>query len=217
MIASETFVCQSSFQVICPNDAKNQSRLVTSKHSIDLSDNWSEDNSTSNVETIKRSIFNNEDISDEYDSRAENNSSSVINKTDNSSNPLNFQSENIQKETFQVESGGNSSNVENKTDNSSIDNSSSNETCHPNVVAICQTKPEIVTVTEQRQLCSNKKRERKFDSNPKNFVTTKICITYKDGSWFCKNLVKLIAYEMIFLQNKMLIQVLKGLRFNKEN
>jgi hypothetical protein len=57
---------------------------------------------------------------------------------------------------------------------------------HPNVVAICQTKPEIVTVTEQRQLCA----ERTKSSDAKKSVTTKICVSYADGSWFCKNLVK---------------------------
>ena len=71
----------------------------------------------------------------------------------------------------------------NLKDNSTSDNSTG-QICHPNMVAICQTKPEIVTVTEQRQLCTNEKNE-------KNFATTKICITYKDGSWYCKNLVNI--------------------------
>ena len=58
------------------------------------------------------------------------------------------------------------------------------------MVAICQTKPEIVTVTEQRQLCTNEKNE-------KNYATTKICITYKDGSWYCKNLVNIKNQEKL--------------------
>jgi hypothetical protein len=29
--------------------------------------------------------------------------------------------------------------------------------CHPNIVSLCQTKPEIVTVTEQRQMCGTPK------------------------------------------------------------
>ena len=197
MIASETFVCQTSFQVNCPNDEKNRSRTVTSKHSIDFNDSWSDDNSTNNVETNKRSIFSEEDLYD-YDSST----SSDVNKTDNSTNVDNLKNESIQIGTLNVssnfENGNNSSNLENKSDDSTSD-----EICHPNVVAICQTKPEIVTVTEQRQLCSNKKRRTNFfkedsnhrnlfkdDLNQKSFVTTKICITYKDGSWFCKNLVK---------------------------
>ena len=74
-------------------------------------------------------------------------------------------------------------NHSNLEDNSTSYNSTG-QICHPNMVAICQTKPEIVTVTEQRQLCTNEKNE-------KNFATTKICITYKDGSWYCKNLVNI--------------------------
>ena len=74
-------------------------------------------------------------------------------------------------------------------DNSTVDNyeensdNSTTEICHPNIVAICQTKPEIVTVTEQRQNCSRKR------NGEDQLLTTKICITYKDGSWYCKNLV----------------------------
>ena len=146
MIASETFVCQTSFQVNCPNDEKNRSRTVTSKHSIDFNDSWSDDNSTNNVETNKRSIFSEEDLYD-YDSST----SSDVNKTDNSTNVDNLKNESIQIGTLNVssnfENGNNSSNLENKSDDSTSD-----EICHPNVVAICQTKPEIVTVTEQRQL-----------------------------------------------------------------
>ena len=75
-------------------------------------------------------------------------------------------------------------------DDADAGNSTADKVCHPNVVAICQTKPEIVTVTEQRQICET-------GSGKKNLVTTKICITYKDGSWFCKNLVSLAIQIII--------------------
>ena len=136
MISSETFVCQTSLHVSCPDGQ-------------------------------------------DYSSVQE-----KINLTDRSFGDNLFPSNNQTLEFDDTSVDGDDGNDVSSTDDNSIED----QVCHPNIVAVCQTKPEVVTVTEQRQLCKTGSRRgvEGPDSNP---VTTKICITYKDGSWFCRNLV----------------------------
>ena len=100
------------------------------------------------------------------------------------SHKVNFDDDSFLNSFEETTTFGNLANNHSNLEYNSTSDNSTGQICHPNMVAICQTKPEIVTVTEQRQLCTNEKNE-------KNFATTKICITYKDGSWYCKNLVNI--------------------------
>ena len=59
--------------------------------------------------------------------------------------------------------------------------------CYPNRLAVCHSKPKIVTVTETQQLCG-----KEFQA--KTYRTTKMCITYEHdtdetlvGDWKCLN------------------------------
>ena len=167
MISSDTFVCQTSFHVSCP-DGQDYSSV---QEKINLTDRSFGDN-----------LFPAENRTLEFDDTSSKSASA--------------------------------------SDDNSIDDD--DQVCHPNIVAVCQTKPEVVTVTEQRQLCktgprprtrtgsrpgSRTERPESSDSNP---VTTKICITYKDGSWFCRNLVSgtersVIAIGVLIPKMKMAI------------
>lgn len=59
-----------------------------------------------------------------------------------------------------------------------------NEVCHDNHVAICVKMPDTVTLTEKRQKCNGDLTER----------TTKMCVTYTNGTWSCKNFTT--AYDV---------------------
>jgi hypothetical protein len=117
-IESETFVCQTSSQIICPNE----NRVITNTHNVNLNDNSTNDILTTDNSTTESRNSNGrptliQDILDDDDNSANDNSTHVNSTYD-------------------------------KMPNVNI----TGEVCHPNVVAICQTKPEIVTVTEQRQV-----------------------------------------------------------------
>ena len=162
-IESETFVCQTSSQIICPNE----NRVITNTHNVNLNDNLTNDILTNDNSTVEgRNSYGRPTLIQ-----------NILDEDDNSEN-----------NNFTFNSSTNDNSTKDSTTNDDSANANSNEqgeVCHPNIVAICQTKPEIVTVTEQRQNCSNSRNPKREN----NYVTTKICITYKDGSWYCKNLV----------------------------
>ncbi len=69
----------------------------------------------------------------------------------------------------------NSTNNNSTNDSSSTDNSTERgEVCHSNIVAICQTKPEIVTVTEQRQMCNSSSNPKRSERLIPNESTVKV-------------------------------------------
>jgi hypothetical protein len=59
--------------------------------------------------------------------------------------------------------------------------------CERNSIVVCSTEPQKVVVTEKRQVCGEDKQ----------LVTTKICFTYPDASWFCRSLLYLPFFNSI--------------------
>ena len=66
-------------------------------------------------------------------------------------------------------------------------------TCQPNRLAVCEAKPQVITLTVQQQLCGE-------DFLPKSYRTTQLCITYGHnhgsrtvGEWKCLDLRKLYS------------------------
>lgn len=69
--------------------------------------------------------------------------------------------------------------------------------CERNPIVVCSTVPQTVAITEKKQKCGKKKK----------LQTTKICFTYPDASWICKEPrkplqcnseeVRLVAHEVI--------------------
>ena len=161
MVSSETFVCQTSFQVTCPNGDNYSS----TEEMINLND----DDSFNDNSLVENQTDLPVDLDQDYTTKKQ------------SDLPVDLEPD------YTIESR---KDLPVDLDDADAGNSTADKVCHPNVVAICQTKPEIVTVTEQRQICET-------GSGKKNLVTTKICITYKDGSWFCKNLVSLAIQIII--------------------
>ena len=90
------------------------------------------------------------------------------------------------------------------------------KTCQPNRLAICQSKPKMVTVTETQRLCGK-------DFQEMTYRTTKMCITYEHdtdntliGDWKCLDFEHLYQRCLTFHVKKQIrSEIAQGGQYSK--